>query len=59
LPADRAGRGEDQGQSNNLVEKPRSEASAALGTGSTDDFEEPFRSGFEDSSTGINSVPSL
>src|SRR5947209_789121 len=34
LPPDCAGRGKDQGQTNNLVEKPRRTASAGLGTGS-------------------------
>ena len=38
LAADCAGGSEDQGQSNNLVEKRRADASAALGTGSTGHF---------------------
>ena len=59
LAADRAGRGKDQGQSNNLVEKRRTNASPTLGTGSTGNFGQPRRIAFEDSSTGTNSIPSL
>src|SRR4029079_5372067 len=59
LPPDRAGRGKDEAQSNNLVEKGPGTASASLGTGSTGDLRSPAQALFEDSSTGKILVPRL
>jgi len=59
VPADRAGRGKDQAQRNNLVEKLRTKGSAALGSASTGNFTSPRGSLFEDSSTGTKTIPKL
>ena len=54
-----AGRGEDQSQSNNLVEKRGCKANAALGRGSTGELRTARQWLFEDSSTGRKSIPRL
>ena len=59
VPADWTGRSKDQGQLNNLVEKPRTKGSAVLGSASTGDFRGPVRETFEDSSTGTKTIPKL
>jgi hypothetical protein len=59
LPADRTGGSENQAQANNLVEKRRDDASAALGMGSTDHFQALPRRLSEDLSTGTDSIPRL
>jgi len=59
LPPDRAGRGKDQGQSNNLVEKRMAKASPRLGRSSTGDLPSAPRPPFSDSSTGTISILSL
>ena len=59
LPPDGAGRGKDQDQWNNLVEKPRMTASPPLGAVSTADFEGAAQRLFELSSTGTDSIPRL
>ena len=57
--ADRAGRREDQSQSDNLVDKELRDASADLGAHSIGGLFDPVRALFEDSSTGTVSIPSL
>ena len=59
LPPDRAGRGKDQGQSNNVVENRRGKATARLGRGSTGDLRSAPQPPFNDSSTGTISILSL
>ena len=59
LSADRAGRGKDKGQPNNLVEKRRRNASPLLGTISTGEFGNAPHTSFEDLSTGTKIIPSL
>jgi hypothetical protein len=59
LAADRAGRGKDQSQKNNLVEKPRRTASAVLGSSSIDDFHAASKLLFNNPSTGTDSIPRL
>src|SRR5260221_11700096 len=59
LPPDRAGRGKDEAQSNNLVEKQLYEASPTLGRGSTGDLRSAAQRLFRDSSTGTESIPRL
>src|SRR5437763_3336669 len=59
LPSDRTGRGKDQGQKNNLVEKDRTAASPRLGTVSTAHFQTSPVGRSDDPSTGTESAPSL
>jgi hypothetical protein len=59
LMTDRTGRGEDQWQLNNLVEKWPRNATANRGTVSIELSSEVRVAGFEDSSTGTNSIPKL
>ncbi len=59
VPADRAGRSENQGQKNNLVEKPLDGTSADMGAGSIGGFCDTAAAPFDDSSPGMNFIPSL
>jgi hypothetical protein len=59
LAPDRTGRGKDQGQSDNLVEKSLREASASMGIHSTGALSGLAVLLFDNSSTGIVSIPSL
>jgi hypothetical protein len=59
LSPDCAGRSEDEGQSNNLVDKGLHEPSAETGTGSIRRLLDTRIVSFEDSSTGMESIPSL
>jgi len=59
LPANGAGRGEDQGQADNLVEKRWRRRSANMGMHSIGTLFGAALRLFEHSSTGANFIPSL